>query len=121
LHDPSEFEQRIGYSEQASSFREQQRIIEDELRGLRELQAKGFASLNRVRALERAQEELRGREAAMTAEVARAGEGMGEVKLMTEAKTATVYIDGGYAGAVKDRRSMWLRPGTYELRVRDGG
>jgi hypothetical protein len=49
------------------------------------------------------------------------GEGMGEVKLETEVKTASVYIDGGYAGAVKDRRSMWLRPGTYELRVRDGG
>jgi HlyD family type I secretion membrane fusion protein len=76
-------EQRIGYSEQASSFREQQRIIEDELRGLRELQAKGFASLNRVRALERAQEELRGREAAMTAEVARAGEGMGEARMQS--------------------------------------
>ena len=76
-------EQRIGYSEQASSFREQQRIIEDELRGLRELQAKGFASLNRVRALERAQEELRGREAAMAAEVARAGEGMGETRMQS--------------------------------------
>jgi HlyD family type I secretion membrane fusion protein len=74
-------EQRVGYAEQRQSFREQQRIIEDELRGLRELQAKGFASLNRVRALERAQEELRGREAAMAAEVARAGEGMGEARM----------------------------------------
>jgi hypothetical protein len=47
------------------------------------------------------------------------GEGMGEVKLDTEAKTASVYIDGAYAGPVKDRRNMWLRPGTYELQVRD--
>ena len=49
-----------------------------------------------------------------------AGEGMGEVKLETEAKAASVYIDGAYAGPVKDRRNMWLRPGTYEIRLRDG-
>ena len=76
-------EQQIGYSDQRRSYREQQRIIEDELRGLRELQAKGFASVNRVRALERAQEELRGREAAMAAEVARASEGMGETRMQS--------------------------------------
>ena len=76
-------EQQIGYSEQRRSYREQQRIIGDELRGLRELQAKGFASLNRVRALERAQEELRGREAAMAAEIARTGEGMGEARMQS--------------------------------------
>ena len=48
------------------------------------------------------------------------GEGMGEVKLDTDAKTASVYIDGAYAGPVKDRRNMWLRPGTYDLQVREG-
>jgi HlyD family type I secretion membrane fusion protein len=53
----------------------------DELTGLRELEKKGFASTNRVRALERALEELRGREAALTAEMARAGEGMGETRM----------------------------------------
>jgi hypothetical protein len=47
------------------------------------------------------------------------GEGMGEVKLDTEAAQASVYIDGAYAGPVKDRRNIWLRPGTYELQVRD--
>jgi len=76
-------EQRIGYSRQQNSLREQQRIIEDELRGMRELEKKGFASTNRIRALERAQEELRGREAAMAAEVARAGEGMGETRMQS--------------------------------------
>ena len=86
-------EQQIGYSEQRRSFREQQRIIEDELRGLRELQAKGFASLNRVRALERAQEELRGREAAMAAEVARASEGMGESRMQAITITASNLQD----------------------------
>lgn len=90
-------EQQVGYAEQRRSFREQQRIIEDELKGLRELQAKGFASLNRIRAMERAKEELRGREAAMAAEVARTGEGMGEARLqaitLTAAKQETVATE----------------------------
>lgn len=76
-------EQQTGYAQQRASFREQQRILEDEIRGLKELEAKGFASTNRIRALERAQEELRGREAAMAAEIARAGEGMGESRMQS--------------------------------------
>jgi HlyD family secretion protein len=76
-------EQRTGYSRQRASLREQQRILEDELRGMRELEKKGFASTNRIRALERAQEELRGREAIMAAEVARAGEGIGETRMQS--------------------------------------
>lgn len=76
-------EQQTGYSEQRSSLREQQRILEDELKGLRELEQKGFAATNRIRAGERMQEELRGREAAMAAEMARAGEGMGETRMQS--------------------------------------
>ena len=74
-------EQQTGYAQQRVSVREQQRIMQDELVGLKELEKKGFASTNRVRALERALEELRGREAALTAEMARAGEGMGETRM----------------------------------------
>lgn len=86
-------EQRTGYSRQQASLREQQRIIEDELRGMRELEKKGFASTNRIRALERAQEELRGREAAMAAEVARAGEGMGETRMQSLTLSSTNQED----------------------------
>lgn len=82
-------EQQSGYAEQRASFREQQRILEDEIRGLKQLEAKGFASTNRIRALERAQEELRGREAAMVAEMARAGEGMGETRMQSIAIRST--------------------------------
>lgn len=76
-------EQRYGYAEQRGSLREQQRILEEELKGQRELEKRGFAATNRIRALERAKEELRGREAAMAAEVARAGEGMGETRMQS--------------------------------------
>ncbi len=76
-------EQQTGYSDQRNSFREQHRILEDEIVGLREIEKKGFASTNRLRALERAQAELRGREAAMQAEMARAAEGMGETRMQS--------------------------------------
>jgi HlyD family secretion protein len=76
-------EQQSGYAEQRNSFREQHRILEDEIVGLREIERKGFASTNRLRALERAQAELRGREAAMEAEIARAAEGMGETRMQS--------------------------------------
>lgn len=76
-------EQQSGYAQQRQSLQEQQRILGEELRGLRELEKKGFASGTRIRGLERALEELRGREAAMAAEMARAGEGIGETRMQS--------------------------------------
>ncbi|ANY21198.1 Type I secretion system membrane fusion protein PrsE [Tsuneonella dongtanensis] len=76
-------EQRGGYAEQRAALVEQQRIIAEELAGLRELAERGFASKNRVRELERAQAALKGQEAAMAAEMARAAEGMGESRMQS--------------------------------------
>jgi HlyD family type I secretion membrane fusion protein len=76
-------EQQSGYSQQRVQLIEQQRLIGEELEGLRRIADKGFASINRVRALERAQADLRGQEAAMKAEFARAGEGIGETQMQS--------------------------------------
>lgn len=76
-------EQQSGYSQQILSLREQQRLLADEIGGLRKIQEKGFASENRIRALERALADLKGREAAMTAEIARAGQGKGETRMQS--------------------------------------
>lgn len=76
-------EQQVGYLERRRSLSEQRRILRDELEGLREVAEKGFASKNRVRALERAEADLRGQEAAMAAEMARAGEGIGETRMQS--------------------------------------
>ena len=76
-------EQQSGYSQQILSLREQQRLLSDEIGGLRKIQEKGFASENRIRALERALAELKGREAAMTAEIARASQGKGETRMQS--------------------------------------
>ena len=76
-------QQQSGYSQQRVELVEQQRLIGEELEGLRKIADKGFASINRVRALERAQADLRGQEAAMKAEFARAGEGIGETQMQS--------------------------------------
>jgi HlyD family type I secretion membrane fusion protein len=76
-------QQQGGYVKQREALVEQQRLIAEELDGLKQIAAKGFASINRVRALERAQADLKGQEAQMTAEFARAGEGVGETRMQS--------------------------------------
>src|SRR5260370_31241891 len=43
----------------------------------------------------------------------------GSVKLETKMKDAAVYVDGGYAGTVGQLKKFQLRPGTYDLELRD--
>jgi|SRR5579863_132553 PEGA domain-containing protein len=45
----------------------------------------------------------------------------GEVKLDTKVKDALVFINGSYAGTTHDNRTMRLRPGTYNIEIREGG
>jgi hypothetical protein len=44
---------------------------------------------------------------------------MGTLKLKALSKQAEVYVDGAYAGVVKDLGSMWLEPGAYDLEIRE--
>jgi len=76
-------QQQSGYTSQRASLIEQQRLIAEELEGLKSIAAKGFASMNRVRELERAEAQLKGQQAAMESEYARAGEGIGETKMQS--------------------------------------
>jgi hypothetical protein len=45
----------------------------------------------------------------------------GEVKLDTKAKDAQVFIDGSYAGTTHQNKTMHLRPGSYNIEIREGG
>jgi hypothetical protein len=45
----------------------------------------------------------------------------GEVKLDTKVKDAQVFINGSYAGTTHDNRTMHLRPGKYNIEIREGG
>jgi hypothetical protein len=43
----------------------------------------------------------------------------GEIKFDTHEKYADVYIDGGYAGRLKDTKKFALKPGNHEIQVRN--
>jgi hypothetical protein len=45
----------------------------------------------------------------------------GEIKLDTKVKDAQVFIDGSYAGTTHQNKSMRLRPGNYNVEIREGG
>jgi HlyD family type I secretion membrane fusion protein len=81
--------QRIGqfgaqidaYRHQMRANQEQQRLIDEELSGLRTLEERGFVATNRIRAMERAAAELNGNYGAHGAEIARSSEAIGEARL----------------------------------------
>ena len=76
-------EQQSGYTQQRASLIEQQRLIGEELAGLQKIAEKGFASMNRVRELEREQAALKGQQAQMESEYARAAQGIGETRMQS--------------------------------------
>jgi hypothetical protein len=45
----------------------------------------------------------------------------GGVKFDTKVKEAEVFIDGAYAGTVGKLKTMYLRPGSYNVEVRAAG
>jgi hypothetical protein len=45
----------------------------------------------------------------------------GTVKIDSKAKLAEVFINGSYAGLVKDNKTMHLRQGNYTIEIRNGG
>ena len=45
----------------------------------------------------------------------------GEVKLDTKVKDAQVFINGAYAGTTHDNKTMHLRPGNYNISIKENG
>ena len=45
----------------------------------------------------------------------------GEVKLDTKVKDAQVFINGAYAGTTHENKTMHLRPGSYNVEIREAG
>jgi len=45
----------------------------------------------------------------------------GEIKLDTKVKDAQVFINGAYAGTTHENKTMHLRPGNYNLEIREAG
>jgi len=44
----------------------------------------------------------------------------GEVKIAAPEKTASVFINGGFAGFSGKLKNIWLEPGAYDVEVRSG-
>jgi HlyD family type I secretion membrane fusion protein len=76
-------QQQNGYVEQRAAVIEQQRLIAQELEGLKAIAAKGWASMNRVRELQRAQADLHGQEGQMSSSYAQASQGIGETRMQS--------------------------------------
>lgn len=74
-------EQVTGFQRQLDANAEQQRLIGEELDGMRKLAAQGYAPVNRVRALERNEAALAGENGSYRAQIARSGEAVGETRM----------------------------------------
>jgi HlyD family secretion protein len=78
----SQLSQQIeGYNHQIAANRDQRRLIEEEMDGMKSLADRGFASQNTVRALERNAASLDGSYGEYQAMIARAQEAIGQVEL----------------------------------------
>jgi len=86
-------QQQGGYVKERQALKRQQDLIGEELAGLMSIAQKGYASMNRVRELQRAQADLVGQEAAMSAEYARAGEAIGETRMQALSVSKTRLED----------------------------
>lgn len=74
-------EQIGGLTHQMTSNREQQRLLSEELNGMRRLLPDGFVAVNRIRAMERSAAELDGHYGALHADSARTSEAIGETRM----------------------------------------
>jgi hypothetical protein len=45
----------------------------------------------------------------------------GEIKLDTKVKDAQVFVNGAYAGTTHENKTMHLRPGSYNIEIREAG
>lgn len=74
-------EQIGGLQRQIQSIDEQSRLLQDELAGIRQLNARGFAPTTQVRALERQLAQLGGQRASLVSSIAQSRERIGETRL----------------------------------------
>ena len=109
-------EQILGYERQIASNIEQQRLIQEELAGMRSLAEKGFAPLTRVRALERTAAQLDGELGSLRAQIARSREAVGETRLQMSGVSSEMNEDVADQLRQIDVQLNELRPRLAELR-----
>ncbi|HYC96624.1 HlyD family type I secretion periplasmic adaptor subunit [Brevundimonas sp.] len=109
-------EQILGYERQITANIEQQRLIQEELTGMRSLAEKGYAPLTRVRALERTAAQLDGELGSLRAQIARSREAVGETRLQMSGVSSEMNEDVADQLRQIDVQLNELRPRMNELR-----
>lgn len=110
-------EQIAGYEGQIAANIEQQRLIQEELAGMRSLAEKGYAPLTRVRALERTAAQLDGELGSLRAQIARSREAVGETRLQMSGVSTKMNEDVADQLRQIDVQLNELRPRMVELRA----
>lgn len=110
-------EQIAGYEGQIVANVEQQRLIQDELSGMRSLAEKGYAPLTRVRALERTAAQLDGELGSLRAQIAQSREAVGETRLQMSSVSTRMNEDVADQLRQIDVQLNELRPRMVELRA----
>ena len=109
-------DQMDGYERQIEANGTQQRLIAEELEGIRSLAAQGYAPLTRVRALERTAAALEGEQGSLRAQVARTREQIGEARLQTLGVSTKLNEDVAEQLRQVEIQLNDLRPKMIELR-----
>lgn len=109
-------EQISGYERQIESNIEQQRLVQEELEGMRSLAERGYAPQTRVRALERTAAQLDGELGSLRAQIARSREAVGETRLQMSGVTTEMAEDVADQLRQIDVQLNELRPRMAELR-----
>ncbi len=110
-------EQIAGYERQIAANVEQQRLIQEELTGMRSLADQGYAPLTRVRALERAAAQLDGEMGSLRSQIARSREAIGETRLQVSGVSTRMNEDVADQLRQIDVQLNELRPRMVELRA----
>ena len=110
-------EQIAGYEGQIVANLEQQRLIQEELAGMRSLAEQGFAPLTRVRALERTAAQLDGELGSLRAQIAQSREAVGETRLQVSGVSTKMNEDVADQLRQIDVQLNELRPRMVELRA----
>lgn len=110
-------EQIAGYEGQIVANVEQQRLIQEELAGMRSLAEKGYAPLTRVRALERTAAQLDGELGSLRARIAQSREAVGETRLEMSGVSTKMNEDVADQLRQIDVQLNELRPRMVELRA----
>lgn len=110
-------EQIGGYERQIAANTEQQRLIQEELTGMRRLADQGYAPLTRVRALERTAAQLDGEQGSLRSQIARSREAIGETRLQVSGVSTRMNEDVADQLRQIDVQLNELRPRMDELRA----